>query len=165
LTIRAVKEAVRATIDGLTVATINQAGTALAVVAQVQPPPSDVLEAPRVWIWAGTVAEKRLGGPRVGGVGTKQDTYTIQLAPLWNFDPSNSDPSQFDDLLNALLVALRTMTIPQRLTDATTGAVSDLIKIGEDLRVECPPPAAFGTGELLLYTAVIEAEVWELVRG
>lgn len=164
MTLRAVKERLAVELANLTVPTIIAETQPLPAVVLTAPPTVDILDAPRLWLWAQDSTEQRLGGPRVGGIGTKQVSYQCQIAAMWTFDPATSDPLQFDDLLDAILARVGAISLPQQLTDSQTGATSTLLKIGEEFTVRREPPTALQQQGLLLYVAVVETAVWELVQ-
>lgn len=148
---RAVKAYLQTLLDGLAVETVAQP---LAVFVQFDSEYTPT--APTLWLWADRWDEKRLAGSP--GAGLKEITYQLVCPLLWDVDPSQSDESQVDDLVNAIVRALRpagVTTVQVSLSDPITGETSSLRNVGEQISVRRVPPAALAEQGLIRYAVAL----------
>lgn len=115
-----------------------------AIVTPNQPVMKDTF--PRAFIWGSTGNEGRQtmprakpGQPSTGGFKTL--VHHVDIWIVWfgvSSDP-NAD-SQFPSVMEAIMQQLRTTTMPVlNLLDTTTGRLSDLLMVGEDMKWDYAP--------------------------
>src|SRR6185437_5798554 len=94
------------------------------------------------WLWADSWTEERSGNDR-SSQGRKFVNYTMRVSLMADVDTVHVDPSAFDDLTNAVIAKFRVIPINNlELTDPVTGEVSQLLRFGEDFKVQNPLPYA-----------------------
>lgn len=95
------------------------------------------VQQPVAFVWGGTGHENRLTIPRgeatAGTEGWKETLHAISVT-VFSIELAN-DPNRtwrFPNLLDTVMATLRSITpMPQQITDPQTGAVSDLLDLGE----------------------------------
>ena len=158
MSIRSIRAYVNQTLNGLAVPGITAPMKAVSYI-----PPVDVLDAPYVWVQASLAKESRIGGHR--GAGRKERMIDIVLGVLWQINPDQSDPAQFDDIVESIEVAIRSVANQVQLTDTLTGKTSYLLSIGETMETVWFDPMAANVEGCLDYTAGIRATAIEEVVG
>lgn len=162
MSVRAIKTWLAPYLDGLTVPTIPAP-----LRVRVQPRSIERLTTPLAWIWIGESQESRLGGPRGQPTGKRRVVHQLMVEVAWDIAPASNDPQAFDDLVNAVLWTLRRLPISGVVvTDPITHEQSQLLVIGEDLRVIQPlPDALTPQGDVLRYLAQVITPVEELLSA
>lgn len=156
---RSVKAHIAGLLNGLTVSTV-----AGALAMDVELPSITVPTTPIGWVWAQGWDETRFAGSH--GTGYKEAVYDVFAVIVWDVDPSSAtDQSQFDDLLDTVVHALRTATLQVTLTDSVTGRTSTLMDLGESIKVERADPAALEEQGPIRYVATVTTKAKELVTG
>lgn len=156
---RSVKAHIAGLLDGLEVSTVPSA-----LSMDVELPSVVTPETPLGWVWASGFDETRYAGSH--GTGYKQIVYDVAAVIVWDVDPSTAnDQSQFDDLLDEVVYTLRTATLQVTLTDEISGRTSNLMNLGESIKVERSEPAALSDQGPLRYVATITTKAFELVTG
>jgi hypothetical protein len=109
--------------------------------------------------------EFRLTAPRGGG--QKHGQYEI---PLWIHAAVKDEfagGDDFDVVLEIIQAAFRTTNVPVVITDPSTGAVSQLLKIGEEMHLQQDEPGhmASGPAGLVHFFADLTVTAIEIVQG
>jgi len=156
---RSVKKHIADLLNGVTVSTVTGA-----LAMDVELPSITVPTTPIGWVWAQGWDETRYAGSH--GTGYKKLTYDVFAVIVWDVDPSTAtDQSQFDDLLEQVVHTLRTATLQVTLTDAISGRTSNLMDLGESIKVERADPVAIADQGPIRYVATITTKAFELVTG
>ena len=157
MSLSAVMGYVKSELNGLTSAHYQPA------TAWIQPPtPGDADPgSPQLFIWTERYHEKRRSMPR--GMGLKDGDHAVQVYVLVIDDPSDANAdTAFPNLLNSIMETLRTVALPVALTDADTGATSNIVLIGEDFDVQTDAIRSVGDERYVRYLAVITVKVLEM---
>jgi hypothetical protein len=155
--------------QGMAVPTVN---------AWITPPDPDpnAADTPTVYLWMLPGSEERKLGdggtiPRNTGPGTpsgfKTASHEIGGWLLWNGYTGDDDTDiLFPGYMDALCSALRTAyPMPAVLTDPWTGAVTNLVDLGEKITWDSPPPRALADEQYLRYDAMIRIPFCELIQA
>lgn len=119
----------------------------------------DSVEGPEVYIWGGHAQIHRTTAPK-----TPYPFYTggFKRAPweldIWVFfvDAATPSDTNFPTILDAIRQAIESIPFPQQLTDINSNPPNtQLVEIGQNLRIEYPPPHSIEDQSNLLYTAHI----------
>jgi hypothetical protein len=125
------------------------------LVTFIVPPNPGELTGPTAYIWVTMGDNKRSTAPR--GAGFRKMMWTVSM---WIMSPDNVDNpnanSAFASLIDAIIQVWVTTPMPVPLTDSVTGAVSQLVSIGEDFHIEQSPVHQLANQQLVLYEALIE---------
>lgn len=155
MSVNSVQTHVKALLTGLSAPNYN---TALAV--YVTPPNPGKLPGPAAYVWVTTGTNSRQTAPR--GHGFRKTVWSVSI---WLMAPGlatdvNAD-TKFAGLIDTVIHALVTDTMPIMETDALTGLTYQLLAIGERFTVEQAPVRALNDQRLLMYEALINVTVEE----
>lgn len=114
--------------------------------AIVTPPTVDKRTIPRAYIWGSTGQEARQTMPRAqpglpSTGGFKVLEHNVDIWIVWYDVASDAlADSQFPSIMEAIMQQLRTTLMPVlNLLDTTSGRVSDLLMVGEDMHWDYAP--------------------------
>ncbi len=150
----AVQDYVKSVLDGMPSALLDPA------IAVVQPPPvMQLAGAPVIYIWGGTLDEDRKTLPRFRA--EKRIGYLLRIWLQW---VGSNDPDiqrGFPVFLDAVRATLRSTIIPAELYDPYTNEHTQLLNLGERIKLEYGTPLATATQGMLLHTAAMQCPAAE----
>jgi len=132
--------------------------------AHVAPPVPGSVTVPQAYVWGARMREERQSVPR--GAGFRRARWDVYI---WLYDVEASDDAQADTrfpaLIDAVLNVLRTAPMPVPLTDPVTGAVTQLVAIGEEFELDVGTPRATADQRLVWQNALVQAPCIEIAQG
>lgn len=132
--------------------------------AYITPPTVEDIDRPKAYIYGARLRGQRQTAPR--GPGFKRLNWMVDVYLSWETVPDEPSVDQeFPLIVDAVLKAAWTTTMPLVITDPTTGQKSQILAIGEDFELEYPPERTPATLRLLYYTARIGLDVYEAVQA
>lgn len=158
-------------LDGLTIPGMTQT-----LEAFITPPPVDNLDRPKAYVWGARMRANRQTMPRgvAPAAGFKKLTWQVDVYLSYETNP-NPDPAappgtpdldqEFPLIVDAVMAALWSATMPTFITDPTTGLQSQLLAIGEEFDFEYPPEKVPATLRMLYYTGRLGFTVVEAVQA
>lgn len=156
--LNAVQYHVKGLLDGLAVP------GGLTLTAYITPPAVDKLDGPKAYIWGGRLRGTRQTMPR--GQGYKKLAWNVDV---WlSYETMAKSPTvdqEFPLIVDTVMAATWTATMPTFITDPTTNQQSQLLAIGEEFELEYPPEKVPATMRMLYYTARLGLTVYEAVKG
>jgi len=130
------------------------------LVTYITPPNPGKLPGPAAYVWATAGTNNRQTAPR--GAGFRQMTWTVSI---WLMAPGIASDVKADikfaGVIDTVINALVTDTMPIMVTDSVTGLIYQLIAIGEDFTVQQSPVHGLADQRLLMYEALINLTVKE----
>lgn len=146
-------------LDGLAIP-----GTSQTLEAYITPPVVEDLDSPKAYVWGARMQATRQTMPR--GAGFKKLMWQVDVYLSYETNPdSPTVDSEFPLIVDAVMAAMWTTTMPMFISDPTTGATSQLLAIGEQFDFEYPPEKAPATMRMLYYTARLGLTVYEAVQA
>ena len=135
----------------------------------ISPPNPGDATVPQIYVWGGQLHEERDAFPRAQGIGTGGRKWLHWTVSIWVYYPDNADAynidTAFPTLLDAVLETLRSTPLPAALTDSMTSWPSNVIYIGEDIRMQYGTPRATEDQRLIWQSALITAAVDEMIQA
>ena len=136
--------------------------------AFITPPTVQEIDGPKAYIWGGRNRGRRQTMPRgiAPAAGFKRLDWTIDIYLVYETTPDDPNIDQeFPLIIDAVLAKLWTTTMPQIITDPTTGQVSQIQAIGEEWDLEYPPERTPATLRMIWYSSRISMNVLEIVQA
>jgi len=130
------------------------------LITYITPPNPGKLPSPAAYVWVTNGSNSRQTAPR--GYGFRKTIWSVSvwlMAPGLATDP-NAD-TKFAGVIDAVIHALVTDTMPIMETDPLTGLTYQLLAIGEQFTVEQAPVRSLVDQRLLMYEALINLTVEE----
>ena len=157
----AVEDAVQALLNGQVSALTDPAQ------AWVRPPTFLFLTTPQIFVWGGDIRESRHTMPRLLGQKRVEHKLTVWLQLATSSDGSGAGSAlAFPLLIDAVTKTLRSIPIPIALTDSTTGEMSVMQSIGENITTKHPVPmAAAPQSTILWHNATLTVDITEEIVG
>lgn len=132
--------------------------------AYITPPVVEDIDSPKAYILASRGRVRRQTAPR--GPGFKHLAWTVDVFLTYETMPDSETVDQEMPLIiDAVATKLWTTVMPLKITDPTTGIVSQLLQVGEEFEVEFPPERTPATLRMLYYVARIGFEIYEAVQA
>ena len=130
------------------------------LVTYITPPNPGKLPGPAAYVWVTTGVNSRQTAPR--GFGFRKTEWSVSI---WLMAPgiatdTNAD-TKFAGLIDTVINALVTATMPIMETDPVSGKTFQLLAIGERFTVEQAPVHALADQRLLMYESLINLTVEE----
>jgi len=154
---------VKGILDGLPIP-----GSTQSLDAFVTPPTVDNLDNPKAYIWGARMRGTRQTMPRgiAPAAGFKKLMWNVDVYLSYETNPDDANIDQeFPLIVDAVMAALWSTTMPTFITDPTTGLKTQLLAIGEDFDFEYPPEKAPATLRMVYYTARLGLSVQEAVQA
>ncbi len=130
------------------------------LVTYVTPPNPGKLPGPAAYVWATSGVNRRQTIPR--GAGFRETVWSVSvwvMAPGLAADPMAD--TKFAGLIDTIINAVVTDTMPIMETDPISGQTFQLLSIGEEFTVQQSPVHALADQRLLMYEALIDLTVKE----
>ncbi len=156
--LNAVLQHVKSVVDGITVPLQQKP-----LNAQVVPPPLEPLSGPMAWITPGTARGGRQTMPR--GPGFTEPRWVVDITLDLLDSPNNPTLEQtFPLAVDAVLYALWGTTMPDFITDPTTGNKTQMLAIGEEYGFEPGNWVTTANGRTLIFRGRITTTVREALQ-
>jgi hypothetical protein len=159
---------VKGVLDGLSLPTTPAEN----LTAIITPPVVDTRTTPRAYIWGSTGTDLRRTMPRAMPLmpqtgGFKELVHKIDVWIVWFGAASDVNrDSQFPIVMDTVMGALRNTLDPVRNTvDPQTGAVSEIVAIGENMQWDYAPVHPVADQRYLRYDGRIILEVKEWIQA
>lgn len=152
-------------------------GQTALLAAQITPPPLQPINGPMAFIWGATMRAARHAGPRITGndpstAGFKKLAWELDVWLSYLANPkSTTIDSEFPALVDSVMRALWQTPMtgfidPQGVPcPRETDGATQIISIGENMRLEYATPKAVQTGRTLYFSAQMVVDVWEDVQS
>lgn len=130
------------------------------LITYITPPNPGKMPGPAAYVWATSGQNRRQTAPR--GSGFRQVDWTVSIwlmAPGLANDPLSD--VKFAGLIDTVINALVTDTMPIMEVDPVSGLPFQLLAIGEEFQIQQSPVHALNDQRLLLFEALIELSVKE----
>ena len=153
--VNTVQSHVKTLLNGLTIPNYREP-----LATYITPPNPGKLPGPACYVWATAGNNHRQTMPR--GAGFRETTWGVSIwlmAPGIATDPLSD--VKFAGLIDTVINALVTDTMPIFETDSVTGQQYQLLSIGEEFTVQQSPVHALSDQRLLLFEALIDLTVKE----
>jgi len=111
-------------------------------------------------VWATSGSNKRQTAPRGAGFRMMEWDVSVWLMAPGVASDVNAD-TKFAGLIDAVINALVTDTMPVMETDAVTGKTFQLLSIGEDFSVQQSPVHTLADQRLFMYEALVNVRIKE----
>jgi len=150
-------------IDGMAIP-----GSPVALKAQITPPVLQNVSSPMAFVWGGNMSGKRTAGPRgkPGHAGFKELAWDVDVWLILLTNPNNAMvDQQFPLVVDAVMDAFWSTTMPTVTTDPTTGLETQIRSIGEQFGLEYSPVHTPQTQRMLYYAARLRLSVFEAVNA
>lgn len=139
--------------------------------AYVSPPVPGTAITPQVYVWGTDLTEERQTMPRNGSAGVHGGGYkylTYQL-DVWLYYIDKADAplidQRFPGFVDAVMQTLRAAPVPAPLLDPQTNVQSQVLEIGERMRVRYATPRAMGDEGQLWQSCTVTVQVKELLQA
>jgi hypothetical protein len=140
--------------------------------AWITPPALEQADGPRAYVWGGSVAIGRQTAPR--GPGFKRWPWTVDVWLVYLTTPDDGlgtepMPSIIDTVLTAFGATVMPLFIDASGSpvgpNATSATDTQILSIGETMRLQYPPEKMSGPMQMLWYTSLISLDVLEVVQS
>jgi hypothetical protein len=135
----------------------------LPLVAYITPPNPGKLTGPAAYVWATNGTNRRQTMPR--GAGFRETNWSISI---WLMSPDTaSNPnadSAFAALVDSVVEAWVTTTMPISIEDPLTGLTTQLVSVGEEFTIEQSPAHVLADQRIFLYEALIRFTIKEIAQ-
>ncbi len=159
MSLNALQLLVRDTLQGLETPAIDLP----AAQCWIAPPVPGEIAVPQIYVWGAHFKETRqMMGRGIGGAKRLDYDLAIHLYAEMLSDDTTAD-SAFPLFIEAVLSALRRITMPQPLTDNVTGVVSQLVAVGEDFNVTYGVPRSLRDQRFLWYNCGVTMSATEII--
>jgi hypothetical protein len=155
-----VQSYVKGIIDGLVVPTFDQP-----LQAWITEPVLEDLDSPKAYVWGARMQGGRQTAPR--GPAFKRLPWEMDITLGWMDTPDDALAREpFPLVVDAVLWALWTTTMPKMITDPVTTRETQIQAIAEDFALDYAPVALTDEGEgMILYAAKLTISVLEVVQA
>jgi hypothetical protein len=161
--LNSVQQFVANIVNGIQVPTITKP-----IEAFITPPTVEDIDGPKAYIWGARNRGRRQTMPRgiAPHAGFKRLDWTVDIYLVYETTPDDPLIDQaFPLIIDSVLAKLWTTTMPQIITDPTSGQVSQIQSIGEEWELEYPPERTPATLRMIWYSSRIAMDVLEIVQA
>jgi hypothetical protein len=135
-----------------------------AVTAYITPPAPGAFNGPIALIAGARMQASRQTMPR--GMGFKNLIWTVEVYLHYQSPPTAPNLDQiFPLIVDTVMTAMWTTTMPKPIEDPTTDAPSSVMSIGERFTLDYPPVRTANKSQTYVYVARIQFEVKELLQA
>ena len=140
--------------------------------AWITPPALEQADGPRAYVWGGSVSVSRQTAPR--GAGFRKWPWTIDIYVAYMTTPDDGLATEpMAGIIDTVMTALGTTAMPLFVSAAgvpvgaaaTSATDTQVLAIGENMKLQYPPEKMTAPMQMIWYTALIHADVLEVVQG